>query len=168
MADYDFDNLVPLEAPASEMRDIIGIDSQGRLTKYNVEELFKSLRGEKSYTVVDSVGDLNLRGRFDRSYDAPSIAAGGTHSFTITASGADMGDYVICSCSRDLQGMVMTAYVDSTGSVTVVLYNPTAGAIDLATASFKVIVFPVDWHTTSLSGTTKTLGFTDGILTSEA
>lgn len=75
------------------------------------------------------------------TYDAPSIAAGGTTTTTVTVTGASVGDYVRPpSFGVSLAGLVATAYVSSASTVTVVLYNPTAGAIDLASTTLSIEV----------------------------
>ena len=75
------------------------------------------------------------------TYDAPSIAAGGTTTTTVTVTGASVGDYVRSpSFGVSLAGLMATAYVSSANTVTVVLYNPTAGAIDLASTTLSIEV----------------------------
>ena len=75
------------------------------------------------------------------TYDAPSIATGGTTTTTVTVTGASVGDYVRSpSFGVSLAGLMATAYVSSANTVTVVLYNPTAGAIDLASTTLSIEV----------------------------
>lgn len=69
------------------------------------------------------------------TYDPPSIAAAGTTTTTVTVTGAALGDYAQASFSLTLAGLMMTAYVSSANTVTVVLFNPTGGAIDLASGT---------------------------------
>lgn len=66
------------------------------------------------------------------TWNPPSIAAGGTATTTFTFTGAVIGDRIEVSAPYDLQGLMMSAYVSAADTVTVVLFNPTAGAIDLA------------------------------------
>lgn len=72
--------------------------------------------------------------------DPASIAAAATATATITVTGAAVGDYVLVAPGVDLAGLVMTASVTSADTVTVVLYNPTAGGIDLASSTWKAKV----------------------------
>ena len=75
------------------------------------------------------------------TYDAPSIAAGGTTTTTVTVTGAALGDYVSSvSLGISSAGLVITGYVSAANTVTVVLYNPTAGAIDLASTTLSIEV----------------------------
>lgn len=73
-----------------------------------------------------------------KTMDFPSVAAGATTTTTVTVLGAAVGDSLTAGLSVDLQGMVMTAYCSAAGTATVVLYNPTAGAINLASATLNV------------------------------
>jgi len=72
--------------------------------------------------------------------DPASLAAAATATATITVTGAAVGDFVIVSPGVSLAGLVMTAYVSAADTVTVVLYNPTAGAVDLASSTWKAKV----------------------------
>ena len=72
--------------------------------------------------------------------DPASIAASGTATADITVTGAALGDYVMVAAPYDLQGLVCTAYVSAADTVTIVLFNPTAGAVDLASGDWKVKV----------------------------
>jgi hypothetical protein len=70
------------------------------------------------------------------TYDLPSIAAGTTYEFyipqpTATATGASVSVFT----SRYLNGLIMSVQPQSDASI-VQLYNPTAGAINLASTRF--------------------------------
>jgi len=88
--------------------------------------------------VFAGYGNIDLQN--SKTYDPPSIASAATVTTTITVTGAAMGDYVIPAFSLDLSGLVMSAYVSSANIVTVVFYNPTAGAIDLGSGTLKAKV----------------------------
>jgi len=67
------------------------------------------------------------------TYDAPSIAAGASATTTVTVTGAALGDFVSAiSLGVSSAGLVITGYVSAANTVTVVLYNPTGAAVDLA------------------------------------
>jgi hypothetical protein len=72
------------------------------------------------------------------TYIAPSIAASGTTTTTVSIPGAVLGNYAHVSFSISLQGIMATAYVSAADVVTVVLFNPTATAIVLASTTIKV------------------------------
>jgi len=75
------------------------------------------------------------------TYDAPSIAAAGTTTTTLTVTGATLGDKVDgISFGVSLAGLTATGYVSANNTVTVVLHNPTAGAINLASTTLRVEV----------------------------
>jgi hypothetical protein len=60
---------------------------------------------------------------------------------TIACSGVTLGMAVHPSFSLDLQAMTLTGYVDSANSVTVVLFNGTAGTVNLGSGTLKVRVY---------------------------
>lgn len=75
------------------------------------------------------------------TYDWPSIAAGATATTTITVTGAVLGDLVdSISHGVSLAGLNCTGYVSAADTVTLVMTNPTAGAIDLASTTVRVVV----------------------------
>lgn len=59
---------------------------------------------------------------------------------TVTVTGAVLGDFAQASMNIDLQGLTMTAYVSAADTVTVVLANLTAGAVDLVSGTLNVRV----------------------------
>lgn len=75
------------------------------------------------------------------TWDPASIAAGGTATTTVTVTGATLGDFVErVSLGVSTAGLVVSATVTASNTVTVVLQNPTAGAIDLASSTVSVAV----------------------------
>lgn len=72
------------------------------------------------------------------TYNPPSIAAAASATTTITVTGAALGDQYVASFSLSLAGLVLTAYVSAADTVTAVFFNPTAGAIDLASGTLRV------------------------------
>ena len=66
------------------------------------------------------------------AYNPPNLIPTATTTQAVAVVGATLGMAAQASFSLDLTGLELTAYVDSAGSVTAVLTNPTAGAIDLA------------------------------------
>lgn len=73
-------------------------------------------------------------------FDPPNILAGGTTATTVTVTGAALGDFAQASFSLSLGGLTMTAYVSAANTVTVVLHNPTAGAINLGSGTLRARV----------------------------
>lgn len=74
------------------------------------------------------------------TWDPASINAGLSTSTTIAVPGAVVGDMVAVSFSVSLGGLVLSAYVSAVDTVTVVLSNPTAGAVNLGSGTLKVRV----------------------------
>jgi hypothetical protein len=91
-----------------------------------------------------SSGQLEIikAGDFDgfgsKTYNAPSLASGAQTTTTVNVTGVALGDFAIASLDIDLQGIVMQAYVSSNDVATVILYNGTAGVLDLASATLRV------------------------------
>lgn len=60
---------------------------------------------------------------------------------TVTVTGAALGSLVDVSFSLDLQGQTLTAYVSAANTITVVLFNSTAGTLNLASGTIRVRVY---------------------------
>lgn len=73
-------------------------------------------------------------------YDPPSIAAGASVTTTVAVAGCGFGDFVDASFDKNLAGIRLHAYVSAADTVTVEFYNPTAGAIDLASGTLRARV----------------------------
>lgn len=99
-------------------------------------------------TVITSswmnVADAFIYQRFltgSATYDAASLADGVGASTTVTVTGAALGDFALASFSLSTQGMIVSASVTSTDTVTVRFQNETAGAaIDLASGTLSALV----------------------------
>lgn len=88
------------------------------------------------WVVVSPIRKLSV----SSTVDPTSIAIGGSLAATVAVTGASMGDIVQVTFSLDLQGLTLTGYVSAPDTVTYVLANNTAGAINLAVGSFRVFV----------------------------
>lgn len=77
------------------------------------------------------------------THDLGSIADGDEEAFTITVTGAALGDMVLgCSCSLDIIDLGVTAQVTAANTVTVTVLNNSGGGLDLGSATFRVLVLP--------------------------
>jgi hypothetical protein len=72
------------------------------------------------------------------TWDPASVANAAQTTTTVTLTGANVGDPVSVRFSLDLQGLILTAYVSSANTVTVVLANLTGGAINLGSGTLTV------------------------------
>jgi len=73
-------------------------------------------------------------------YDPPNLIVGGRTTTTVSVPGAALGDIVVgTSFSLDTQGINMWGYVSAANTATVVLENNTAGAINLASGTLRVL-----------------------------
>lgn len=73
--------------------------------------------------------------------DPASIAAGAQATTTVTVQGAKLGDFAMATAPYDLQAVGLHAYVSAANTVTILLKNGTAGAVDLASGVWTVKVF---------------------------
>jgi len=73
------------------------------------------------------------------TWDPASVAAGGSIQLSgITVLGALPGDIVQASFSLDTQGMILTGAATANDLCRVTLFNPTGGAIDLASGTLRI------------------------------
>lgn len=72
------------------------------------------------------------------TYDPASLVDGAGATTTVTCTGARLGDLVISSFSLALQGIMLTAWVDSSNSVSVRFQNETTGTLDLSSGTIRV------------------------------
>lgn len=74
------------------------------------------------------------------TYDPPSLADGAGVTTTVTVTRAVVGDVAEASFSNALQGILLTAWVSGTNTVSVRFQNETGGTIDLASGTLKAAV----------------------------
>jgi fructose-1,6-bisphosphatase/inositol monophosphatase family enzyme len=78
------------------------------------------------------------------TYNLASLADGAGATTTVTVNGVALGDIVIgVSLGVDLQGILMTGYVSAANTVSVRFQNETAGTLDLASTTLRVLVADV-------------------------
>lgn len=75
------------------------------------------------------------------TYDPPSLLAGDTTTQAVTVPGAQLGWQADAAFSLDLTGIVLTAYVSAPDTVHALLYNPTAGPIDLGSGTLTAFAW---------------------------
>lgn len=101
---------------------------------------------------ADKKADKDALLTFVGTYDWASIAAGAMASTTFTVTGAALGDIVLgASLSVAVAaGVMMTAHVTAANTVTVSMVNHTAAAVDIASASHRIVVLKkANWGLTS-------------------
>jgi hypothetical protein len=74
------------------------------------------------------------------TYDPANLADGAGVTTTVTATGAAVGDFAEASFSNALQGIILTAWVSASDTVSVRFQNESTGAIDLASGTLRVRV----------------------------
>ena len=91
--------------------------------------------------INDGTLDGALRGT--ATIDLASIASGANGTAqVITVPGAAIGNRVTVTASIDTQGIALNGRVSAANTVTFIPSNPTAGAIDLASATYTASVTP--------------------------
>lgn len=106
---------------------------------------------------VSDVNDFRARESFDgeleqflrlvgsSTVDVPAVSAGGIQTFDVTVPGcrANVGQTVqIGLPSAFSTSLVPWGFVSADNTVTVVLFNPTGGSINPASATYSVRVMP--------------------------
>jgi parallel beta-helix repeat protein len=76
------------------------------------------------------------------AWNPGSIADGDEEAKDVTVTGAALGDIAIASINKDVLDLTLTASVTVADTVTVVLANNTGGAVDVASGTVNVMVFP--------------------------
>lgn len=103
---------------------------------------------DSNFTSIDSkegykVNGIPLTGLVfsgSTTWDASSIAVGAMEAKDVTVTGATLGDFVIPAPSIDITDLTISASVTAADTVTVVLANNTAGAVDLGSMTIAVKV----------------------------
>ncbi len=113
-------------------------NANARVLADNRRNLFESATETPSGSVIQK-NVATITG--STTYNPPSLAAGAEDFPVFAAFGAVIGDPVVFGFSQNLQGMSLTGYVSAADTVTAVLSNVTAGAIDLASGTLTAVVF---------------------------
>jgi len=97
--------------------------------------------------VTSRRGNDQFRGLFSDTWnvsctlDSGSVATTATATDTVTVAGVALGDMVIgMSIGVSEAGLMRRAYVSAANTVTIVTVNPTAGSIDLASTTLKLVI----------------------------
>jgi hypothetical protein len=92
-------------------------------------------------------GNDQFRGLFTDTWDvtctlnSASVATTATDTDTVTVPGVALGDMVLgMAVGVSEAGLVRRAYVSAANTVTIVTYNPTASAVDLASTTLQLII----------------------------
>lgn len=74
------------------------------------------------------------------TYNPANLADGAGTTTTVTATGAQTGQYVLVAFSNPLQGITVTGWVSARDTVSVRFQNESGGAVDLASGLLSVRV----------------------------
>jgi hypothetical protein len=102
--------------------------------------------------VVAKEGREQFQGIFEKvlevraTINADSLNTGTNDIDTVAVPGVALGDMVLgCSLGVDVAGMQVTAYVSAANVVTVVFNNITAGTVNLAETTIKLLIGRPGW-----------------------
>jgi hypothetical protein len=102
--------------------------------------------------VVAKEGREQFQGVFEKVFEvratinADSLSTGTNDIDTVAVPGVALGDMIIgCSLGVDAAGMQVTAYVSAANVVTVVFNNITAGTVNLAETTIKLLIGRPGW-----------------------
>lgn len=97
--------------------------------------------------VTSRRGNDQFRGLFSDTWDvictldAANVGIAGTDTDTITVPGVALGDQVIgFAMGVSEAGLVKRAYVSAANTVTIVTYNPTGAAVNLASTTVHLTI----------------------------
>ncbi|SRR5213078_5242865 len=79
---------------------------------------------------------------YSETYDAASTVDAAGITNTISAPGAVLGDFCLPSVSVDVVGMTLTCYISAAGVASVRMQNESTATVDLASSTWRVMVFP--------------------------
>lgn len=139
-ADLEFSgNFIDMRGGASNR---YGISLSNNVQNARVRETNRVLGATTDILLGSGAGNINEQKRyFSVTADPPSVDAGATATFNLTATGAAVGDMVIAlSCSVDLGGLVVAGRVDAANQIKVVIYNPTGAAVDIGSSTWRAVV----------------------------
>ena len=100
------------------------------------------LRYKSSIPTLDTDG-IPVGSTYQASavYSPPSLIAGASTTTTVATAGVVLGDMVDgVSFSLDQQGILFSGYVSAPNVVTVILFNRTAGTVNLSLGTLRVSV----------------------------
>lgn len=98
--------------------------------------------GASLFYTINNAGNGGFRmplQYFSSTTNVGSVAAGAEATFTITATGFNLGSRVVeTGTSVDIGALIMTARVTALSTITVSLFNPTGAPIDPPSATYTV------------------------------
>jgi hypothetical protein len=83
---------------------------------------------------------------FEFIWDPASVNSNSFVAESITVSGVKLGDMVLVTYEGDQQDLIITGHVSAEDTVNIHLFNPTAGAVDLASAHGHCVILQFNHH----------------------
>lgn len=111
----------------------------------DVNKIYGHTDAKEYQNLMAMTADGQIKGYLygSATYNLASLADGVGATTTVTVNGAALGDVAMCSLGVDLSGITMTAYVSAANTVSVRFQNESAGTLDLASATLRVLVIDV-------------------------
>lgn len=132
------DNIIKLQISDSATAHVRGIKFETGALR---NQLISYVGGAQTVQpIVDSGTNNRYQLSGSATYDPPSLASGAGATTTVTVSGAKLGMPAFAGFSTDVQGIVLSASVQSADVVAVRFYNETGGTVDLASGTLTAIV----------------------------
>lgn len=91
-------------------------------------------------TNVNSITNLVVKAKGSETWDPGSLADGVQETEDVVCTGAELGDFAMCSFDVDIVDLYMVATVTAADVVTVVLRNESTGTINLGSGTLRVFV----------------------------
>lgn len=111
-------------------------------TAFNVDVAYGCIAfGEAPPVYLPSQAEVVLDGSV--THNVGSLVDGAGETFTITVTGAALGDFALASFPGTLSGMSVTAYVSAADTVSVRVQNESGSTIDLSSSTWRARVFKV-------------------------
>jgi len=108
----------------------------GTLGLYELQQSFKA-----AMAIIDAAVPVGALLLGDATYNPADLADGDGATTTVEVVGAELGDFVeAVSFDKDLQGILLTAWVSDDDEVSVRFQNETDGSVNLASGQIYVRV----------------------------
>jgi len=103
-------------------------------------------RGRKGLSISDDSNAAKIGKVLTASatFNPASLIDAAGETTTVNCAGAALGDFALAAFSVALAGLIVTAWVSAAGVVSVRFQNETAGTVDLASGTLKVLVFQLE------------------------
>lgn len=107
----------------------------------DLSQPFNQMKWEQFIDALTGDGVMKGISYIEATLDPPSLATGADGSATATVNGAAVGDGVLAFAPYDMQEIMKDAAVSAANTVEVSFYNTGAGTVNLASGTWRFLVF---------------------------